>query len=55
MEDGTWKAFLKSPPVDGKANEELIRLLSKSFGCPKSMIKISKGATSSYKQILIED
>ena len=24
QEDGTWLAQLKSPPVDGKANEELI-------------------------------
>jgi uncharacterized protein YggU (UPF0235/DUF167 family) len=26
--DGTWVAQLKSPPVDGKANEELVGLVA---------------------------
>ncbi len=29
--DGTWTAWLKSPPVDGKANAELIALVAKRF------------------------
>ena len=31
-EDGTWLAQIKSPPVDGKANDELIGLVAKQFG-----------------------
>jgi uncharacterized protein YggU (UPF0235/DUF167 family) len=31
--DGTWIAQLKSPPVDGKANAELIELVARHFGC----------------------
>ena len=31
LEDGTWLAQLKSPPVDGKANAELVGLVSKQF------------------------
>jgi len=27
-EEGQWQAQLKSPPVDGKANEELIALVA---------------------------
>jgi uncharacterized protein YggU (UPF0235/DUF167 family) len=30
--DGTWSAQLKSPPVDGKANAELVALVAKHFG-----------------------
>jgi uncharacterized protein YggU (UPF0235/DUF167 family) len=31
--DGSWSAQLKSPPVDGKANRELIELVAERFGC----------------------
>jgi uncharacterized protein len=31
LEDGNLNINLKSPPIDGKANEELIKLLAKKF------------------------
>ena len=34
--DGTWQAQLKSPPVEGKANEELISLVADHFRCRKA-------------------
>lgn len=43
---------LKSAPVDGKANEELVRLLSKHFHVPQKSIVIKQG--SSGKKKLIE-
>ena len=33
--DGSLTAYLKSPPTDGKANEELIQLLAKTFEVSK--------------------
>jgi uncharacterized protein (TIGR00251 family) len=42
--DGSWVAQLKSPPVDGKANKELIALVAKHFGCRKADITIKSGA-----------
>jgi uncharacterized protein len=51
--DGSLTAYLKSPPVDGKANAELILLLSKSFKVPKSAITIKLGLTSSRKLVEI--
>ena len=54
-EDGTWLAQLKSPPVDGKANEELIALVAKHFGCRKSDILIKAGASSRTKLIQISE
>ena len=42
-EDGSLTVHLKSPPVDGKANKELIELLAKKFNVPKSSITIQMG------------
>jgi len=54
-EDGTWVAQLKSPPVDGKANEELIGLVAKHFGCRKSEVSIKSGGSSRIKLIQISE
>ncbi|MAS92402.1 MAG: hypothetical protein CMO55_04330 [Verrucomicrobiales bacterium] len=54
-EDGNWVARLKSPPVDGKANRELIALVAKKFGVAKRQIVIRIGAGSRLKQIQILD
>lgn len=48
------KARLASPPVDGKANDELIRLLSKELKIAKSNIEIIKGETSRNKTVLFK-
>ena len=55
MADGTIKIRLKAPPVDGKANEELIKFLSKEWKIPKTKIIIQKGLTSKNKIIKTED
>jgi hypothetical protein len=54
-EDGSWLAQIKSLPVDGKANEELIALVAKQFGCAKSRVSIKSGAASKIKRVQIED
>ncbi|EMY60638.1 DUF167 domain-containing protein [Leptospira terpstrae] len=46
-------ARLKSPPVDGKANEELITLLAKHFHVPKNNITIQSGLSSKSKLVLV--
>ena len=53
LEDGTWVAKLKSPPVDGKANKELIALVAKQFGCSKSAVSIKSGAAGRNKLVHI--
>jgi uncharacterized protein (TIGR00251 family) len=53
QEDGTWLAQLKSPPVDGKANEELIALVAKHFELSKSDVSIKSGASSRLKLVQI--
>ncbi|MBX3418452.1 MAG: DUF167 domain-containing protein [Pirellulaceae bacterium] len=53
-EDGSWVAKLKSPPVDGKANAELLELIAAHFKCPKSAVKIKSGASGRTKLVCIE-
>jgi uncharacterized protein (TIGR00251 family) len=50
---GPWLAELKAPPVDGKANEELIALVARHFGCPRSAVSIKSGAASRLKRVLV--
>lgn len=40
---------LGAPPVDGKANVELIAFLAKSLGCAKSQITLLRGEGSRQK------
>lgn len=54
-EAGSWLAQLKSPPVDGKANEELVALVARHFHCPKSAVSIRSGASGRLKLIRIDD
>ena len=52
--DGTWVARLKSPPVDGKANDELVGLVAEHFGCRKAQVAIKAGATGRMKLVKVE-
>lgn len=52
--DGTWIAYLKSPPVDGKANEELIRLVADHFEVPKSSVSIKTGSSGRLKRVVVD-
>jgi len=55
LADGTWIAKLKSPPVDGKANAELIGLVAERFGCPKAAVTIKAGAGGRLKLVKVAD
>ena len=51
--DGALKVRIASPPVDGAATTELIKLLAKRFHVSKSDIEIVSGETSKNKRIKI--
>jgi uncharacterized protein (TIGR00251 family) len=53
--DGSWLAWIKAPPVDGKANEELIRMVANHFDLPRSKITIRSGAGGRLKTVDVED
>ena len=52
--DGAWLAQVKSAPIDGKANEELLALVANHFGCRKSAVSLKSGASARIKRIQIE-
>jgi hypothetical protein len=53
--DGSFVAQVKAPPVDGKANAELIALVARHFGRPKSAIAIKSGGSGRNKWVTIAD
>jgi uncharacterized protein YggU (UPF0235/DUF167 family) len=53
--DGTWLAHLKSPPVDGKANAELIALVARHYGCAKADVRIKTGAGARLKRVEVPE
>jgi hypothetical protein len=50
---GEWVVSLQAPPVDGQANQALIKLLTKEWGIAQSRIQIKSGQTSRHKLIEI--
>jgi len=54
MADGIWVAKLKSPPVDGRANAELVALVADQFGCRKAAVSIRAGASGRVKLVRID-
>ncbi len=52
--DGTWLAQIKSPPVDGKANAELVALVARQFGCSRAAVRIKVGGASRMKLVTVD-
>jgi uncharacterized protein (TIGR00251 family) len=49
------KITITAPPVEGKANNHLIKFLAKYFGINQNQVKILKGANSKYKSVLVSN
>ena len=52
--DGSLKVRLQSPPVEGAANAELVRLLADAFGVAKRAVMIVGGMHSRTKRVQID-
>jgi len=52
-EDNGFIVRVKEPPVEGKANRVVIRLLAKHLGLPENRLRISSGFRSKVKVIEI--
>jgi len=52
-EGDLWEAKLKAPPVDGKANQELVGLVARYFDCTRAQVEIVAGETGRVKLIRI--
>jgi uncharacterized protein len=53
--DGSWVAQLKAPPVDGRANSELVELVAAHFKCRRVAVAIKSGATSRMKLVSVAE
>ena len=53
MDDGSLKIRLTAPPVDGAANEALVKFLSETLDLSKSSVEIVTGHTSREKRVKI--
>jgi len=51
ISEGEYRVHLTAPPVDGKANEALVKLLAEYFDVAKSAIEIVGGKSSSRKMV----
>ncbi len=51
VSEGEYKVKLTAAPVDGQANEALIKLLAKFFGVSRSSIIIVGGKTAKIKMV----
>jgi uncharacterized protein (TIGR00251 family) len=49
--DGALRVRIAAPPIDGAANEELVRTLAKAFNVPRSAVEITAGHTSRLKHV----
>ncbi len=48
-----WRMKIKAPPVEGKANKEIISYLSRLLKVPKKSIEIKSGQNNPYKVIRV--
>ena len=55
IHDGMLKIACTSPPVDGKANKELISFFSRMLHVAKRDIELKRGQSSRRKQFVIRD
>ncbi len=54
IDESHYKIFVKSSPIQNKANEEVIKLLSEYFDISKANVRIKLGKTSSKKVVVLE-
>jgi len=54
LQDGVLQARVSAPPVDGKANKALCRLVAKRVGVAPSRVAVARGAKSREKLIEVE-
>jgi uncharacterized protein (TIGR00251 family) len=54
FEGGVLRVRVKAPPVEGRANDALLRLLAKVLGVRRSALAIVRGQTSRDKVVQVE-
>ena len=52
--DGRLRVRVAAPPIDGAANDALVRVMSAALDLPRSAVSIETGATARLKRVRIE-
>ncbi len=55
QEEGSFVVKVKEPPMEGKANQAVIKLLARHFDVPQNQVRIVSGFKSRNKVIEIEE
>ena len=53
LHDGALRVRLAAPPVDGKANAQLLAWLATELRCPKRDLQLLRGEASRRKQVQV--
>ena len=51
--EGRLRIRVAAPPVDGAANDELVRFLAGALGLPRSALAVTAGAAGRRKTVLV--
>jgi hypothetical protein len=54
LHDGALRVRLAAPPVDGKANAQLLGWLADQLGCPKRAVTLLRGDSARRKQVQVD-
>ena len=55
IHDGRLRVRIGAPPIDGRANAQLRRLIAKLFGVAPGRVVVLSGETCRDKQLLVKD
>jgi len=50
---GRLRVRVAAPPVEGAANQELVRFLARTLGVPKSAVTVTAGAAGRRKTVMV--
>lgn len=53
--EGVLRIRLQALPIEGRANEELVRVLARLLAVPKSAVEVAQGVTSRRKMVEVRD
>ncbi len=51
--EGRLRVRVAAPPVEGAANEELVRFLARALGVPRSAVAVTAGAAGRRKTVTV--
>jgi uncharacterized protein (TIGR00251 family) len=54
LPDGRWKVKIAAPPIEGRANEELVRFIADSLELPRRSVRLAHGAGGRDKVVEVD-